>query len=158
MTPIVGTVLGHRCVFQQMLTMIYDSHFFHVLWHSYNSFVLRACKSHFTHPQCQGKAIVSTDQREQGLELLQEQHTGVWSRGWGSHSSAKAHLTKEALSFSVIPSLISHPKLSSRWMTDLQHMSVFPFSGRDHAQGQGMNPNLSAVQGLSTWQTFFFLQ
>lgn len=80
-TPITGTVLGHRYVFQQMLTMIYDSHFFRVLWHSYNSFVLRACRSHFTHPQCQGKAIVSTDPRQRGLELFQRQHTGVWSRG-----------------------------------------------------------------------------
>lgn len=151
----MGTVLGHKYVFQQMLTMIYDSHFCRVLWHWYSSFVLRACKSHFTHPQCQGKAIVSMDQREWGLELLQKQRTGVWSRGWGTHSSAKAHLTKEAPSLSGLHSLISYSKLSSQWATDLQHMSVLSFSDRDHAQGQGMSPDLSAVQGLSTWQTLF---
>lgn len=151
----MGAVLGHKYVFQQMLMMIYDSHFCRVLWHSYSSFVLHACKSHFTHPQCQGKVIVSMDQREWGLELLQEQHIGVWSRGWGTHSSAKAHFTKEAPSFSGLHSLISHPKLSSQWATDLQQMSMSPFSDGDHAQGQGMSPDLSAVQGLSTWQTLF---
>lgn len=148
-------MLGHKYVFQQMLTMIYDSHFSRVLWHSYNSFVLRACKSHFTHPQCQGKAIASTDQRQRGLELLQKPHTGVWSRVWGAHSSAKALLTKGAPSLSGIHSLISHPKLSSQWATDLQPMSMSPFSDRDHARGQGMSLDLRAVQGLSTWQTLF---
>lgn len=151
----MGTVLGRKYVFQQMLRMIYDSHFSRVLWHSYSSFVLRACKTHFTHPPCQGKAIASKDQRQWGLELLQKQHTGVWSRAWGTHSSAKAHLTKGAPSLPGIHSLISHPKLSSQWATDLQHMSMLPFSDRDHAQGQGMSPSPSAVQGLSTWQTLF---
>lgn len=92
-TPITGTVLGHKNVFQQMLTMIYDSHFSRVLWHSYNSFVLRACKSHFTHPQCQGKAIVSMDQREWAWSCYRGS-TQVSGAGNEEPSSAKAHLTK----------------------------------------------------------------
>lgn len=140
-TPIMGTVLGHKYVFQQMLTMIYDSHFLRVLWHSYNSFVLRACKSHFTHPQCQGKGIASVDQRERGLELAQKQHTGVWSRG-EEHSL----LSPPHHSGSPIP---------SRWAAELQHISVLSFPDRDQAAGQGMSPDLRALQGLSTWQTLF---
>lgn len=142
-TPIMGTVLGHKYVFQQMLTMIYDSHFLRVLWHSYNSFVLRARKSHFTHPQCQGKAIASVDQRERGLELVQEQHTGVWSR-------AEEHSAQPTSPFPDLPSLVGVP--GGSWAAA---MSVLPVPDRDRAPGQGMSPDLRALQGLSTWQTLF---
>lgn len=91
------------------------------------------------------------------------------SEGWSPYGSSTQvsrtgdeedfHLLRptspESLSLSIINSLIPHPKLSARWTTDLQSTSTLPFSDRDHAQRQGMSPDLSAVQGLSSWQVLF---
>lgn len=145
-TPIMGTVLGHKYVFQQMLTMIYDSHFLRVLWHSYNSFVLRACKSHFTHPQCQGKGIASVDQRERGLELAQKQHTGVWSRG-EEHSL----LSPPHHSGSPIP---SHPGGQLSCSTS----QCYPFQIGTKQQDRAWAPTYVHSRASAHGKPFFFLQ